>query len=126
MGKIAENNWFGIQNPSNVAGAFGGTTVACNRNGNPIATNSTNACFASSVTWGTELGIALGISSSKTGVTYLTALESALKNGANTAQALQAIANNGWNDSPTYGADITSGIKIGAQVACLKSKGLIP
>jgi RHS repeat-associated protein len=122
---VAENNLFGVQNKSNVAGAFGGTTVACVRDGNPITKNSQNACFGSSVTWGQELGIALGITSSSTGVTYLNALESALAGGANMGQALQGIANNGWNGSPTYGSSITSGLKIQPQIDCLKKNGYI-
>ena len=42
------------------------------------------------------------------------------------AQALQAIADNGWNVSTTYGSSITSGYKIAPQIACLKENGSIP
>jgi RHS repeat-associated protein len=121
----AENNFFGIQNPSGAAGLYGGTTVVCNSNGNPIPTNTTNACFGAGVSWGQELGIALGIASSKTGVTYLMALETALGNGANATQALQAVANNGWNASPTYASAITRGIQIQTQINCLQKNGYI-
>ena len=123
---VAENNFFGVQNKSNAAGLFGGTTVVCNRDGNPIPTNSTNACFAPTVGWRQELGSALGIASTKTGVTYLSAVETALGNGANMTQALQAIANNGWNGSPAYGSSITSGITIQSQIDCLKKNKDIP
>ena len=122
---VAENNFFGVQNPGNASGLYGGATVGCNRNGSPIATNSTNACFSSSVSWGQELGIALGITSSKTNVTYLTALETALESGANMAQALQAIANNGWNPSSTYGSRLTSQTRIQPQIDCLRKNGYI-
>ena len=121
----AENNFFGIQNKGNTAGLFGGTTVVCNRDGDLISSNSTNACFASSVDWGQELGIALGITSSKTGVTYLSALEGALGNGANMTQAIQAIAGNGWNADPSYARRIT-GIRLQAQADCLEKYGYIP
>jgi hypothetical protein len=116
---VAENNYFGIQNKANTAGLFGGSSVTCNRNNNPIASNSQNACFASDVTWGQELAIALGPSAS-TGVTYLSALETALKNGASMGQALQAIANNGYNSAnPNYGNYITSNINIQSAINCV-------
>ncbi len=122
---VAENNFFGIQNKGNSAGLFGNTTVVCNRGTSLIAPNSQNACFASNVSWGQELGIALGITSSKTGVTFLSALDNALVNGASMAQALQAIANNGWNASQSYGSRITSTIQLKSQIDCLKKNGYI-
>lgn len=121
---VAENNYFGVQNAKNTAGLWGGATVTCVRDGNPIKANSTNACFASNITWGEELGISLSIVSSKTGITYLSALETALGNGANMAQALQAIGNNGWNGNPNYGSTIM-GININGLINCMKKNGYI-
>jgi len=123
---IAQNNFFGVQNKGNTAGIYGGSTVACNRNGNPIVTNSTNACFAAGTTWGQELGIALDIVSTKTGVTYLSALEGALSGSTTAAQALQAIATNGWNRSSPYGSDKVSQTAPQPLIDCPLKYGYIP
>jgi hypothetical protein len=125
---IAQNNYFGIQNPSNAAGRLGGKTIACNRNGSPIPVNSKNACFASTVTWQQELEISLSIDplNKPNSVTYRSALETALINGASMGAAMQAIASNGWNSvNPNYGNHIANDIKIDAVVDCLTTNGLI-
>jgi hypothetical protein len=115
---VAENNYFGMQQ------GWAGS-IPCPDNPN-IPGNTKNACFPTSLTWGQELGVALNGVSSKTGATYLSALESAFASGAGVSGGLQAIANNGWNGSPTYGSDITSQQKIQAQISCLKDNGSIP
>jgi hypothetical protein len=124
---IAENNWFGAQNPSNAAGLWDGTTVPCNRNGNPIATNSKNACFASNLTWGGELNAVLNTPSSKTGITYLSALEVTLISGlggSGDVGALQAIATNGWNGSSSYATNVFSATDLMSVIPCMLSGGL--
>jgi hypothetical protein len=123
VANVAENNYFGIQNAANTAGLWGGATVACNRNGNPIPTNSQNACFAPNVTWGQQLTIALNLTPSGTGISYLSALETSLASGGTMAQALQAIANNGWNASSTYGSSITSGLIVQPVIDCMAQNG---
>jgi len=120
----AENNWFGFQNAG--VGGWSGLETACPKT-SAIPGNSTNACFSTSTSWGQELGAALSTVSSKTGVAYAQALETALAGGAgSTAAALQAIANNGWNGSSTYGSNKTSQISIAPQVNCLQKNGYIP
>jgi hypothetical protein len=106
---VAENNYFGEQRP------FQGY-VTCPSNP-VIPGNSKNACFPSNMDWGQELTNALNGVSGKTGVTYLSALESALPTGSAAAD-LQAIANNGWNGSSTYGAGITGGVNIKSLIDC--------
>jgi hypothetical protein len=122
---IAQNNYFGIQNAANTSGLWGGATVACQRNGNPIPTNSQNACFSASVTWGQQLEIALSITPSTTGISYLNALKTALGNNATMAQAMQAIANNGWNANPNYGSYVAGQLVVQPTIDCMKQNGFV-
>ena len=122
---IAQNNYFGIQNPANTAGLWGGATITCNRNDNPIPHNSQNACFATSVTWEQQLEIALSITPSTTGISYLNALENALNGNLTITQAMQAIANNGWNPNPNYGSYVTTQLIIQPIIDCMKENGFI-
>jgi hypothetical protein len=125
----AGNNDFGAQNPTNAAGNWSGTTVPCVRDGNPIPVNSKNACFAPSLSWGSELTAVLDTTSSKTGGTYFSAIENQIMfglagNGA--AGLIQSIGNNGWNGGTTYGSGIASGIKINGVIDCMKQNKLLP
>jgi hypothetical protein len=124
---VAKNNYFGFQNPTQKAGAYGGAYVACDMNNPLIPANTKNACIASSYTWGMELNLALSIPSSGTGKTYLSALETALKNNpTDMAGAIQAIADNGWN-GPGYGKKVTNGQwNLNNDVTCMKDNGYIP
>ncbi len=81
--------------------------------------------LAAGTTWGQELGIALDIVSTKTGVTYLSALEGILSGNTMAAQALQAIATNGWNGSSTYGSDKVSQTALQPLVNCLMKYGYL-
>jgi hypothetical protein len=108
---IAENNFFGIQNAGNGATTMGGLSIVpCQRNGQPIPVNSKNACVAPGTTWGQELVGSLNMSNK--GSTYLSAFENALISGYGVAGALQAIGDNGWNGSSTYGATLTTNMKL--------------
>ena len=119
----AENNWFGFQYGG--VGAWDGLETLCPKSA-AIPVNSTNACFSPGTTWGQELNAALDTISAKTGESSGYALEQALSNGANSAaQLLQAIANNGWNPSATYGSSKANGIHIQAQVNCLRRNGFL-
>jgi hypothetical protein len=68
--------------------------------------NTQNACIAAGTTWTQELNDILNTVSSKSGVTYDSALVSGLKSDPNegAASMLQSIANNGYNGSSTYGS----------------------
>jgi hypothetical protein len=111
---VAQNNDFGQQR------GWAGS-VACPSN--PlIPSNTQNACFPASMTWAQELAGALGATSPTTGATYLGALESALPTGT-IAGDLQAIANNGWNGSQSYGSQITGGVNIQSLINCAQQNG---
>jgi len=119
---VAQNNDFGQQQP------WVGS-VPCPKN--PlIPSNTQNACFPTSMTWGQELAGTLGSTSGKTGVTYLSALESALPTGS-IAGDLQAIATNGYNTvNPNYGSMITGangypGVQIQSQINCALQNGYV-
>jgi hypothetical protein len=113
---VAENNYFGEQQ------SWQGS-VTCPSNPN-ILSNTKNACFPSSMTWGQELTNALDATSGSTGVTFLSALEKALPNGS-IAGDLQAIADNGWRPkTPNYGAKIT-GVSIQRLINCALENGYI-
>jgi len=112
-----QHNFFGMQQ-----GSWGGIAIPCPAGLPGVASNTKNACFPMSVTWSEELAAALDSTSPTTDATYLSALEDAVLSGSGAAGILQAIAGNGWNASPTYGSDITSGIKIQSQIDCLEEK----
>jgi RHS repeat-associated protein len=116
---VAEHNFFGMQNAG--VGGWNGTEIQCPVDPS-IAANSKNACFATSLTWGQELGAVLSSVSAKTGATYLSAMENALISGSNAAGAIQAIATNGWNASPTYGQDVTTGMSL---ISCMSQNGYL-
>jgi RHS repeat-associated protein len=122
---IAENNYFGAQDPPNKAGWWNGTTVTCVRDNNPIPVNSQNACFPPGMTWGQELSAILGSTSGKTGLSYLDALEGGLKSNPTegAAAALQSIAANGFNVNANYGTDIMNNKNWNSLLNCLKSEG---
>jgi hypothetical protein len=113
---VAQNNYFGEQ-----VGWAG--SVACPSSPN-IPGNTKNACFPSGMGWAAELVNALNSVSSTTNTSYIDALQSALPGGSQ-AQALQAIANNGWNGSSTYGSQITGGVGVAPLINCAKQNGYI-
>ena len=122
---IEQNNYFGVQNPANTAGLLGGAIIACKRDGNPIPTNSKNACFAPNITWEQQLRIGLSMPSPKTGIPYITVLKAALSKNATVTEAMQAIADNGWNPEPTYGEYVTIKLIIQPTINCMKENGFI-
>jgi RHS repeat-associated protein len=118
-----QNNYFGMQ-----VGAAG--SIPCT--GIQYVPGSTNACYSPGTSFASELFSGLSavphtLNNPNPGdVSYLGDLLGTLESNPNagTATILQAIANAGWNPSPSYGSK-DAGANVQGRLNCLKQNGYI-